>query len=149
MFFRSIFSNVVFNFFVNFHRFEQCSRTCGGGIQSSTRDCNSPSPANGGKYCIGSRIKYRSCNIHDCPPDTADFREKQCADMNNNNFGIQGLDSNVRWVPKYGQSSHDECKLYCRVEKSNNYFLLNDKVCTTALDLVPFCLLIQPNGNPI
>lgn len=48
--------------------------------------------------------------------------------MNNNNFGIQGLDMNVRWVPKYGQSSHDECKLYCRVDKTNNYFLLNDKV---------------------
>lgn len=48
--------------------------------------------------------------------------------MNNNNFGIQGIDANVRWVPKYGQSPHDECKLYCRVEKSNNYFLLNDKV---------------------
>lgn len=109
-------------------RFEQCSRVCGGGVQSSTRECNNPSPANGGKYCIGTRIKYRSCSIQDCPSDTLDFREQQCADMNNNNFGIQGLDTNVRWVPKYGQSPHDECKLYCRVEKSNNYFLLNDKV---------------------
>ncbi|XP_031637497.1 A disintegrin and metalloproteinase with thrombospondin motifs 9 isoform X2 [Contarinia nasturtii] len=110
------------------NQFDQCSRTCGGGVQSSTRECNSPAPTNGGKYCIGTRIKYRSCNIHDCPPDTLDFREQQCAEMNNNNFGIQGLDANVRWVPKYGQSTHDECKLYCRVEKSNNYFLLNDKV---------------------
>ncbi|XP_055309435.1 A disintegrin and metalloproteinase with thrombospondin motifs 9-like isoform X3 [Sitodiplosis mosellana] len=108
--------------------FDQCSRTCGGGVQSSTRECDSPAPSNGGKYCIGTRIKYRSCNIHDCPADTPDFREQQCAEMNNNNFGIQGLDANVRWVPKYGQSPHDECKLYCRVEKSNNYFLLNDKV---------------------
>lgn len=111
-----------------FFSFDQCSRACGGGVQSSTRDCNNPSPANGGKYCVGTRIKYRSCNIQDCPPDAPDFREQQCAEMNNNNFGIPGLDANVRWVPKYGQSPHDECKLYCRVEKSNNYFLLNDKV---------------------
>lgn len=109
-------------------RFGQCSRTCGGGVQSSIRDCNAPSPANGGKYCIGTRIKYRSCNMQDCLPDTLDFREQQCADMNNNNFDITGLDKNVRWVPKYGQSPHDECKLFCRVEKSNNYFLLNEKV---------------------
>lgn len=118
--------NVVVLF--RFCSFDQCSRHCGGGVQSSTRECNSPAPANGGKYCIGTRIKYRSCNIHDCPPDTLDFREQQCAEMNNNSFDIQGLDTNVRWVPKYGQSSRDECKLFCRVEKTNNYFQLSDKV---------------------
>lgn len=122
----SIWFDEVFRFF--FFRFDECSRSCGGGVQSSTRECDSPAPANGGKYCIGTRIKYRSCNIQDCPADTLDFREQQCADMNNNNFGIQGIDVNVKWIPKYGQSPHDECKLYCRVEKSNNYFLLNDKV---------------------
>lgn len=112
---------------INF-RYNQCTRTCGGGVQSSSRECNSPSPSNGGKYCIGTRIKYRSCNTQDCPLDTLDFREEQCADMNNNNFDIQGLSPDVKWVPKYGQSPHDECKLYCRVVKSNNYFLLSDKV---------------------
>lgn len=39
-----------------------------------------------------------------------------------------GLGNSVKWVPKYGASPADECKLYCRVEKSNNYFLLNEKV---------------------
>lgn len=111
-----------------FRRFGQCSRACGGGVQSSTRECDSPAPSNGGKYCIGTRIKYRSCNIQDCPHDSMDFREQQCAEMNNNNFGIQGIDVDVRWVPKYGQSPHDECKLYCRVENANNYFQLSDKV---------------------
>lgn len=57
-----------------------------------------------------------------------DFREQQCAEMNDINFEIQGIDKNVRWVPKYGQSTHDECKLYCRVDKANNYFQLSDKV---------------------
>lgn len=63
-----------------------------------------------------------------CHQDSLDFREKQCAELNNNNFGIMGLGNSVKWVPKYGASPADECKLYCRVEKSNNYFLLNEKV---------------------
>lgn len=108
--------------------FGDCSRMCGGGVQSSTRECDSPAPSNGGKYCIGTRIKYRSCNIQDCSHDASDFREQQCAERNGNNFGITGIDEEVRWVPKYGQSQHDECKLYCRVEKTNNYFQLSDKV---------------------
>lgn len=117
--------NFVFSFYL---RYGLCSRSCGGGVQSSTRDCNSPSPANGGKYCIGTRIKYRSCNTPECPIDTSDFREEQCAEQNNNNFDIDGLSKDVKWVPKYGQSPHDECKLFCRVVKTNNYFLLIDKV---------------------
>lgn len=120
--------SLTFHSFCFQFRFGQCSRTCGGGVQSSIRDCNAPTPANGGQYCIGTRIKYRSCNTQDCTSDTQDFREQQCADMNNNNFDISGLDKHVRWVPKYGQSQHDECKLYCRVEKTNNYFLLKSQV---------------------
>lgn len=43
-----------------------CSRTCGGGVQLAKRDCNNPVPENGGKYCQGLRIKYRSCNLEPC-----------------------------------------------------------------------------------
>lgn len=108
--------------------FSACSRTCGGGIQFATRECNHPEPTNGGKYCIGNRIKYKSCNSENCQQYALDFREKQCADRNYNNYGIPGISNTVRWIPKYGASPADECKLYCRVEKSNNYFLLNEKV---------------------
>lgn len=44
-----------------------CSRTCGGGVQLARRQCSSPTPANGGKYCEGVRVKYRSCNLEPCP----------------------------------------------------------------------------------
>ncbi|KAJ6633267.1 A disintegrin and metalloproteinase with thrombospondin motifs 9 [Pseudolycoriella hygida] len=135
-----------------FTPYDSCSRTCGGGVQSATRECNSPVPANGGKYCIGNRIKYKSCNTQECPSDAADFRGEQCANFNNKNYGITGIVENDTWIPKYGgdlfteklltQESHDfnsvyfiapvlagdECKLYCRVEKTSNYFLLKDKV---------------------
>lgn len=47
--------------------FGDCSRTCGGGVQLAKRECNNPVPENGGKYCYGLRIKYRSCNFMPCP----------------------------------------------------------------------------------
>lgn len=47
--------------------FSTCSRTCGGGVQLSKRECNNPVPSNGGKYCQGVRVKYRSCNLNSCP----------------------------------------------------------------------------------
>jgi hypothetical protein len=59
----------------------QCSRSCGGGVQKSLRDCDNPTPANGGKYCVGQRERYRPCNIQDCPWDTPGFRELQCAEF--------------------------------------------------------------------
>lgn len=30
--------------------FGECSRTCGGGIRKSYRECDNPRPSNGGKY---------------------------------------------------------------------------------------------------
>lgn len=102
-----------------------CSRTCGGGVQRSTRNCDNPAPANGGTFCLGKRVRYRlvkkkcsfifvclitiewiyrSCNIQECPTGTPDFREKQCSDFNSNNFNIQGLPADVKWVPKYAGS---------------------------------------------
>lgn len=46
-----------------------CSRTCGGGVQFSYRECTNPEPQNGGKYCLGQRAKYQSCHTEECLPD--------------------------------------------------------------------------------
>lgn len=40
----------------------KCSRTCGGGIQFAERECNTPAPKNGGRYCVGERKKFSICN---------------------------------------------------------------------------------------
>ncbi|XP_055541621.1 A disintegrin and metalloproteinase with thrombospondin motifs 9 isoform X2 [Wyeomyia smithii] len=125
--------------------FSECSRSCGGGVQTSTRVCDSPAPENGGKYCIGIRMQYRSCNTHDCPDDTLDFREEQCHELDGNNFEIPGLEKNVKWIPKYGVKADDQCKLYCRVKNSNSYFLLRDKVkdgtsCTHPHESYDMCI---------
>ena len=47
----------------------ECSRTCGGGVQFSHRECKDPEPQNGGRYCLGRRTKYQSCHTEECPPD--------------------------------------------------------------------------------
>uniref|UniRef100_A0A4W3HD10 ADAM metallopeptidase with thrombospondin type 1 motif 9 n=1 Tax=Callorhinchus milii TaxID=7868 RepID=A0A4W3HD10_CALMI len=109
--------------------FGSCSRTCGGGIKTAVRECNKPEPRNGGKYCVGRRMKFRSCNTEHCPKQRRDFREEQCADFDGKHFNINGLPPNVRWVPKYsGILMKDRCKLFCRVAGTTNYYRLRDRV---------------------
>lgn len=61
-------------------------------------------PKNGGKYCTGRRMKFRSCNAEPCPKQKRDFREDQCAQFDGKHFNINGIHPNVRWVPKYSGS---------------------------------------------
>ncbi|KAB5536845.1 hypothetical protein PHYPO_G00112000 [Pangasianodon hypophthalmus] len=109
--------------------FGSCSRTCGGGIKIATRDCNRPVPRNGGQYCVGRRMKFRSCNSEPCSKQRRDFREEQCAAFDGRHFNINGLPPNVRWVPKYsGILMKDRCKLFCRVAGNTAYYQLKDRV---------------------
>uniref|UniRef100_A0A673HYE0 A disintegrin and metalloproteinase with thrombospondin motifs 20-like n=1 Tax=Sinocyclocheilus rhinocerous TaxID=307959 RepID=A0A673HYE0_9TELE len=106
-----------------------CSRTCGGGTRSTTRDCNKPEPRNGGRFCVGRRMKFRSCNTDPCPRGRRDFREEQCAQFDGKHFNINGLPPSVRWVPKYsGILMKDRCKLFCRVVGTMAYYQLRDRV---------------------
>uniref|UniRef100_A0A7N8WL51 ADAM metallopeptidase with thrombospondin type 1 motif, 9 n=1 Tax=Mastacembelus armatus TaxID=205130 RepID=A0A7N8WL51_9TELE len=109
--------------------FGTCSRTCGGGIKIAVRECNRPVPRNGGMYCVGRRMKFRSCNSEPCSKQKRDFREEQCAAFDGRHFNINGLPPNVRWVPKYsGILMKDRCKLFCRVAGSTAYYQLRDRV---------------------
>lgn len=108
-------------------RFGECSRSCGGGVQSAVRVCDNPSPANGGRYCVGQKTQFRSCNINDCPDPSIDFRAEQCSIFNNNKFNIQTL-SEAKWLPKYGLDAKDECKLFCRLDGTSTYFELDNRV---------------------
>ncbi|XP_008209068.1 A disintegrin and metalloproteinase with thrombospondin motifs 9 [Nasonia vitripennis] len=105
-----------------------CSRPCGGGIKKKTRECNNPAPKNGGNYCVGERVMYDSCNTHECPSGSTDFRQQQCAKFDNDNRNIRNLAKNVKWHAKYTRIlPEDRCKLYCHVA-SNQYYMLQDKV---------------------
>ncbi|XP_057695758.1 A disintegrin and metalloproteinase with thrombospondin motifs 15-like [Corythoichthys intestinalis] len=109
--------------------FGDCSRTCGGGVQLAKRECNNPVPENGGKYCYGLRIKYRSCNLNPCLDTDKSFREEQCETFNGMNMNTNRLGSSVVWVPKYsGISPKDRCKLICRANGTGYFFVLAPKV---------------------
>ncbi|XP_018583800.1 A disintegrin and metalloproteinase with thrombospondin motifs 10 isoform X2 [Scleropages formosus] len=95
---------------------EECSRTCGGGVSSSVRHCDSPRPTIGGKYCLGERKRFRSCNIDECPPGSQDFREIQCSDFDNVPFRGKFY----TWKP-YRGGGVKSCSLNCLAEGYNFY----------------------------
>ena len=46
---------------------EPCSKTCGGGVQNITRECNNPRPSCGGNDCNGRNVRQERCNNNCCP----------------------------------------------------------------------------------
>ncbi|XP_045357526.1 A disintegrin and metalloproteinase with thrombospondin motifs 1 [Leopardus geoffroyi] len=108
----------------------ECSRTCGGGVQYTMRECDNPVPKNGGKYCEGKRVRYRSCNIEDCPDNNGKtFREEQCEAHNEFSKVSFGSGPAVEWTPKYaGVSPKDRCKLICQAKGIGFFFVLQPKV---------------------
>ncbi|XP_054849877.1 A disintegrin and metalloproteinase with thrombospondin motifs 4 [Eublepharis macularius] len=108
----------------------ECSRTCGGGVQYSSRACNKPVPRNGGKYCEGKRTQYRSCNVQDCSNGNAmTFREQQCAAYNHREDMFKGYPSPMDWVPRYsGVAERDQCKLTCQSYALGYYYVLEPRV---------------------
>ncbi|KAM7011971.1 A disintegrin and metalloproteinase with thrombospondin motifs 10 isoform 1-T1 [Tautogolabrus adspersus] len=95
---------------------EECSRTCGGGVSSSIRHCDSPRPTIGGKYCLGERKRFRSCNIDECAPGSRDFREIQCSDFDSVPFRGKFY----TWRP-YRGGGVKPCSLNCLAEGYNFY----------------------------
>ncbi|XP_004454757.1 A disintegrin and metalloproteinase with thrombospondin motifs 10 [Dasypus novemcinctus] len=93
-----------------------CSRTCGGGVSSSSRHCDSPRPTIGGKYCLGERRRYRSCNTDDCPPGSQDFREMQCSEFDSVPFRGKFY----TWKT-YRGGGVKACSLTCLAEGFNFY----------------------------
>ncbi|CDQ68771.1 unnamed protein product [Oncorhynchus mykiss] len=107
---------------------QQCSRTCGGGVEFSYRECTDPVPQNGGKYCEGQRVQYQSCNPQTCEENGKSFREEQCEKYNSFNY-LDILGNMKQWIPKYaGVSPRDRCKLFCRAKGSSEFKVFEAKV---------------------
>ncbi|XP_028407987.1 A disintegrin and metalloproteinase with thrombospondin motifs 9-like [Dendronephthya gigantea] len=87
--------------------FGPCSRTCGGGVTFSSRACNNPSPLHGGRFCLGAKKRFKSCQAQECPKGSASFRAVQCAKYNNRK-GPRGS----KWVPRFLKGRH-RCQLLC------------------------------------
>lgn len=45
----------------------ECTRSCDSGIQTRARMCTNPSPAYGGKDCVGLSDEIKPCNKNPCP----------------------------------------------------------------------------------
>ncbi|XP_062453615.1 A disintegrin and metalloproteinase with thrombospondin motifs 4 [Rhea pennata] len=108
----------------------ECSRSCGGGVRFSRRACDKPAPRNGGKYCEGKRVQFRSCNVDACPGTTPlTFREQQCAAYNYRSDLFKGFPAPMDWVPRYsGVAEKDQCKLTCQSEALGYYHVLEPRV---------------------
>lgn len=113
-----------------------CSRTCGTGVQSADRECNSPKPEFGGKYCTGERKRYRTCNTKPCPNNTPSFREMQCSEFNT----VPYHNELYQWIPV---ANHlNPCELHCR--PVNEYF--SEKMLDTVTDGTP-CFMNNKSRN--
>ncbi|XP_073343192.1 A disintegrin and metalloproteinase with thrombospondin motifs 2-like [Pagrus major] len=91
--------------------FGQCSRTCGGGVQFRTRDCDNPRPANGGRDCLGASYQFRMCNTNECEDIYSDPREEQCHALDPR-FEIYS--NKHHWLPYEHADPKERCKLHCQ-----------------------------------
>ncbi|XP_075979285.1 ADAM metallopeptidase with thrombospondin type 1 motif B [Anticarsia gemmatalis] len=86
----------------------ECSRSCGAGVSTQSRECNNPKPHNNGVYCIGDRSRHKVCNNVPCPINEPSFRETQCSKYNNMTFRNETI---REWIPYFDPDR--PCKLQC------------------------------------
>ena len=55
-----------------------CSEPCGSGVRTRTRLCNNPSPADGGRDCVGAGSESEACLVRNCTSKFLSFDTKIC-----------------------------------------------------------------------
>uniref|UniRef100_A0A671KWA6 A disintegrin and metalloproteinase with thrombospondin motifs 7-like n=1 Tax=Sinocyclocheilus anshuiensis TaxID=1608454 RepID=A0A671KWA6_9TELE len=102
----------------------RCTRTCGVGVQNAQRECVNPVPKYGGKYCLGERRRYRTCNRDPCPVDQISFRHIQCSRFNT----IPYKGKFYKWI--HVNNRVNPCELHCR--PVNEHF--SERMLDTVID---------------
>ncbi|XP_048524385.1 A disintegrin and metalloproteinase with thrombospondin motifs 12 isoform X1 [Dendroctonus ponderosae] len=95
----------------DFGAWSECTRSCGGGISSSERECNNPVPSNRGRFCIGERRKLKICNPGPCPENAPTFRQQQCTEQNSKPWN----EAYHSWTASFQEK--EPCALYCVSEE--------------------------------
>ncbi|XP_070689623.1 A disintegrin and metalloproteinase with thrombospondin motifs 12-like [Pempheris klunzingeri] len=113
-----------------------CSRTCGTGVQSAERECNSPKPEFGGKYCTGERKRYRTCNTKPCERNKPTFREMLCSEFDT----VPYHNELYKWIPVANPLL--SCELHCR--PVNEYF--SERMLDAVTDGTP-CFMNNNSRN--
>ncbi|XP_026673422.1 thrombospondin type-1 domain-containing protein 4-like isoform X2 [Ceratina calcarata] len=113
----------------------ECSRTCGTGIQSQSRECvpyqrllrkrniiSEKGTSNSRPICIGTYKRYHTCNTQKCPNFPEDLRAEQCAKYNGRSYKGESYD----WVPFL--DAPNSCVLNCRAVGERFYATLEPAV---------------------
>ncbi|XP_070164274.1 thrombospondin type-1 domain-containing protein 4 isoform X4 [Polyergus mexicanus] len=113
----------------------ECSRSCGTGVQSQSRECiplrrllrrrsiiseNGTSSAR--PICIGTYKRYHTCNTQECPNFPEDLRAEQCAKYNGRNYKGRSY----VWIPFI--DAPNSCALNCRAVGERFYATLEPAV---------------------
>ncbi|XP_072251937.1 A disintegrin and metalloproteinase with thrombospondin motifs 2-like [Leuresthes tenuis] len=100
--------------------FGQCSRTCGGGVQFRTRDCDNPRPDKGGLPCIGATYQFQMCNTNECEDIYSDPREEQCHAFDHS--------KKHHWLAYEHTDPKKRCHLYCQSKEIRDVVLMERMV---------------------
>ncbi|XP_025029404.1 A disintegrin and metalloproteinase with thrombospondin motifs 14 isoform X2 [Python bivittatus] len=106
-------------------KFGSCSRTCGGGVRSRSRNCNKPPPAYGGRQCPGAMYEYQVCNTEECQGSYEDFRAQQCSKRNSY---YTHENSKHTWLPYEHPEDAQKCELICQSEETGDVVFMNQVV---------------------
>ncbi|XP_023031562.2 papilin isoform X1 [Drosophila willistoni] len=110
----------------NWNEWSECSRSCGGGIRHQIRKCINRNFSTGKRFtsnaCVGLYKRYELCNDIPCPPESQDFRAKQCSAYNDIDFQGQ----RYKWEPYIKDDT--ECELNCMPSGMKYFATLNDTV---------------------
>ncbi|XP_029960505.1 A disintegrin and metalloproteinase with thrombospondin motifs 2-like isoform X2 [Salarias fasciatus] len=105
--------------------FGQCSRTCGGGVQFRTRDCDNPRPANGGRTCVGATYQFQMCNMNECEDIYSDPREEQCH-TREPRFELHSNKHHL--LPYEHPDPNKRCHLHCQSKETRDVFFMERMV---------------------
>ncbi|XP_018083066.1 A disintegrin and metalloproteinase with thrombospondin motifs 14 isoform X2 [Xenopus laevis] len=106
-------------------RFGSCSRTCGGGVRSRSRQCNNPEPSYGGRDCSGSAYEYQMCNNEECRGPFEDFRAQQCSQRNSY---YTHQNTKHTWLPYEHHDDAQKCELICQSKETGDVVFMNQVV---------------------
>ncbi|XP_064829615.1 A disintegrin and metalloproteinase with thrombospondin motifs 2-like [Oncorhynchus masou masou] len=98
-------------------QFGSCTRTCGGGVQFRTRECDNPRPANGGRTCLGANHQFQLCNSQECEELYSDFREEQCRRLDTE---FEFHSNKHHWLPYEHTEPKQRCHLHCQSKETRD-----------------------------
>ncbi|XP_035222665.1 hemicentin-1-like isoform X3 [Stegodyphus dumicola] len=72
-----------------------CSVTCGIGVRSRVRHCDSPDPSYGGKDCLGDNEEFEECGDEACDVAPVQAKGHLIGVINGIDFGLSKLSANI------------------------------------------------------